>query len=484
MKKKKPTILARMIMGYLAILIPVTAVSTYTISQLSHFPKVIDSILQIDNRMKDLQQRLTDSILAEIRYERKYILTKDKELFNQYILAAREVSKRINEAITIADTARKRAALIRIKDSHARYKAEVHKELRFLYKKQPYAQNKYREKKNKAVDEILRGLRNLKICTEHDTYERIKQIGESGAKASKIAMIMSISFILLGIIVSIFITKGITRPLSLMREKTRQVATGDFACNLDISSPPEIEDMAKDFNLMCNKLKEIDKMKSAFFSLMTHELRMPLASIKEGIDLLLTGIGEKSIKKRRELLTILAEESNRLTDLVNSLLDLSKMEAGMLALNFEKSNIIPLINKVVSAMEPLAMAKNLSIHVTIPQDLPDVKMDPERVLQVLRNLVGNAIKFTPGGGYITITAQPMDGGVRVSVADTGPGISKDDVGGIFDKFKQASMTNYNKIKGTGLGLAIVKHIISAHGGKVWVESEIGQGSTFIFLLPA
>jgi two-component system sensor histidine kinase GlrK len=295
---------------------------------------------------------------------------------------------------------------------------------------------------------------------------------------------MSAGFILLGIVISIFITRGITKPLSSMRKKTRQVAGGDFECNLDLSSPPEIQDMAQDFNLMCSKLREMDKIKSDFFSLMAHELRMPLASIKEGIDLLLKGIGDEFEEKRKELLTILAEESNRLVDLVNSLLDVSKMEAGMMTFNFETSDIKPLIQKVASGMEPLAMAKNVTVNVEAPLDLPYVKMDKERILQTLRNLTGNAVKFSPVGGYVTITAQSIGGGVRVSVADTGPGIPREDLSGIFDKFKQANITSYNKIKGTGLGLAIVKHIINAHGGKVWVESEVGHGSTFIFLLPA
>jgi two-component system sensor histidine kinase GlrK len=235
---------------------------------------------------------------------------------------------------------------------------------------------------------------------------------------------------------------------------------------------------------MCRQLNTVEKMKSDFFSTMSHELRTPLASIKEGTNLLLKGIGEEFREKRKEVLTIIAEESNRLIDLVNSLLDLSKMEAGVITLNFRTSDIKPLINKAASGMEPLAMAKNVSIKMEVPSDLPDVKMDEERILQTLRNLIGNAVKFTPAGGYITISAQPVEKGMRVSVADTGPGIPKEDLNAIFDKFQQATLLSYSKIKGTGMGLAIVKHIISAHGGKVWVESEIGHGSTFIFSLPA
>jgi two-component system sensor histidine kinase GlrK len=312
----------------------------------------------------------------------------------------------------------------------------------------------------------------------------MKQLGETGAKTNKIAIILSAGFVLSGIMISIFIASSITRPLSFMRKKTREVARGHFDANLDLSSPPEIGDLVQDFNLMCNKVKEMEKMKSDFFSLMAHELRTPLASIREGTYLLLKGIGEEFKDKRNTVLTIIAEESNRSIDLVNSLLDLSKMEAGMMALNFETSNIDPLIDRAVSGIEPLAMAKNVSIKVNLPQDLPYVKMDGERILQALRNLIGNAVKFTPGGGHVTISARAMGKGVSVSVADTGPGIPKEDLNAIFDKFKQATMVSYDKIKGTGMGLAIVKHIIDAHGGRVWVESEPEQGSTFTFLLPA
>jgi len=484
LKRMRPTIFVRMVIGYLAIFIPVVAVSTYAISQLGLFHRATGDILQIDNRMRGYQQKLSDSFLTQIRYERKYIITKDKELHNQFILAEREVSKRIDEAMSIADTPHKREVLNRIKDYHGRYNSLFNEEVEFMKKKQPYPQDRYKEEKEKAVDEILWELRNLKLYTEQDTYEKIRHLGESGAKANKIATVMGAGFILSGIMISIFITRSITRPLSFLRKKTRQVAKGDFEGNLDLSSPPEIGDLAQDFNLMCNKLKEMEKMKSDFFSLMAHELRTPLASIKEGTNLLLKGVGEEDKEKRRTLLTVIAEESNRLIDLVNSLLDLSKMEAGMMALNLEKSDIRPLINKVVSGMEPLAMAKNVSIKVEIPQDLPYIKMDGERILRALRNLMGNAIKFTPGGGHVTISARPVEKGVSVSVADTGPSIPKEDLNVIFDKFKQVTIMTHNEIKGTGMGLAIVKHIISAHGGKVWVESEPGHGCTFIFLLSA
>jgi two-component system sensor histidine kinase GlrK len=178
----------------------------------------------------------------------------------------------------------------------------------------------------------------------------------------------------------------------------------------------------------------------------------------------------------------MAEESNRLIELINSFLDLSKMEAGMLRYAFFPEDITPLIYKTINGIEPLAVAKNITIEAQVNSELPVVKMDSERILQVLRNLLGNAVKFTNSGGYIQVRARPLNHGVEVSVTDTGEGIAAEDLKHIFDKFQQASKACENNNIGTGLGLSIVKHIIDAHGGKVWAESKVGIGSTFIFVL--
>jgi two-component system sensor histidine kinase GlrK len=268
-----------------------------------------------------------------------------------------------------------------------------------------------------------------------------------------------------------------------MMNKTKEISRGVFKGNLNVSSPPEISELARAFNSMCDKLNEIDKMKSDFFSSMSHELRTPLTSIKEGTNLLLEGVGGNMSVKQNRILTIISEESNRLIDLVNSLLDLSKLEAGMMPFNFTGADIRPLIDKSISETEPLAAAKNIGLKMAIAQDLPIIKMDCERILQVLRNLIGNAIKFTPDGGHVTISTQPANGGIKVAVADTGRGIPKESLNMVFDKFEQVPTAGCNKIEGTGLGLAIVKYIINTHGGMVWAESELGQGSTFIFVLP-
>ena len=483
MNRTGPTIFTRIMIGYLAIFIPLAAMSAYAFSQLVHSRNASDAILKMDSRMKDIVEKIADSILSQFRFERKYLITKDQELIRQVALAEGNVRSRIDEAISIADNAQKREVLIMLKNDYEHYRATFAEEMQFVKYKQPYSTDDYKEENNKTIDRILSGLKNLKLYSEQDAYEKMKRLRESVTKANEIAIAVASGFLLMGIIISIFITRSITLPITFMSKKTRLVAQGNFDMNLSIASPPEIEELAKDFNLMCDKLKAMDKMKSDFFSLMAHELRAPVACIKEGTSLLQKHGREEFANKREEILDIITEESNRLANLVNALLDLSKMEAGMIALNLEQSDIGPLIHKAVSGLGPRAMTKNVGVQTEIQQDLPQVKMDAERIPQALRNLIDNAVKFTQPGGQVMISANLTEKGLKVSIADTGPGIAKQDLHVIFDKFRQATMTDYNKIKGTGLGLAIVKHIINAHGGTVWVESELGHGSTFIFLLP-
>jgi two-component system sensor histidine kinase GlrK len=294
-------------------------------------------------------------------------------------------------------------------------------------------------------------------------------------------MISLFSF-LLGIVISIFVTRGIVKPLSAVKQKTQKIASGDFSGDLNLLSPPEVKDLANTINWMCYNLKQIDKIKADFFASMSHELRTPLTSIKEGINLLREKAGKETGNKQQRLLAIMAEESNRLIELINSFLDLSKMEAGMMRYTFFPEDITPLIYKAINGIEPLAEAKNITIEAQVNNGLPIVKMDSERILQVLRNLLGNAVKFTNSWGQVMISARPLNHGVEVSVMDTGEGIAEEDLIHIFDKFQQGSNVNDSNNIGTGLGLSIVKHIIDAHGGTVWAKSKIEIGSTFVFVL--
>jgi two-component system sensor histidine kinase GlrK len=480
----KLTIFSRLVIGYLAIFVLAMGVSIYAIAQLRELEDVSRTILSVDNRMITYEQKLTDIMLSMIRYEKKFIILKDDSLYDQFIGTKKEFEKSYKELLSLAETDEMRSLLESIKERYDSYCSLFEIEAAYVRSGQDYSAGDFKLKKEDHVNFVMAGLKNLRSLIQANTYMKVKSFGEAEGSASRVAIIMGIVSLAAGILISIYITMNITRPLNQIKKRTDEIARGEFREDLNLESSPEIADLARAFNIMCRKLKEIDKLKSDFFSLMSHELRTPLTTIKEGTNLLIEGMGNDGEGDKMErLLNIISEESNRLINLVNSLLDLSKMEAGMMVFNFTRTDVANLIGQVAREIEPLAETRKIRIETSVRDGLPSIKADRERVLQVLRNLMGNAVKFTPEGGSVTVSSMTVNGGVSVSVADTGAGIAEENLGTIFDKYQQVTLAGSSKIKGTGLGLSIVKHIIDAHGGKIWVESSPGKGSVFTFVLP-
>jgi two-component system sensor histidine kinase GlrK len=485
----KLSIFARLVIGYIAIFILAMAVSIYTIGQLYQLERVTRSILAVDNRFVDYEQKLSDIFLSLMRYEKKFIIIKDAGLYSQFLQAEDDFDKYYKEAVSLSDNAGAREILAELKRYYDHYQSLFQTEVQYIRSGEQYPSERYKEEKDQAIDGIIEGFKNLRAYNQQSIYNKVKKLDEIEAAAGRVAVVIGIVALTIGIIISVFITVNITKPLSVIKRKTKEIAKGNFENDLTLSSPPEIKELAQSFNLMCAKLKEIDRMKTEFFSLMSHELRTPLTTIKEGTNLFLESLkGKEVTEKQKRLITIINEECNRLINLVNSLLDLSKMEAGMMVYNFTSADIVLLINRITREMEPLTETKNITIKAGSFEGVSPVKADIEKILEVLRNLIGNAVKFTPNSGTVRISVKKgfSDLGseiVEVSVQDTGTGIARENIETIFDKFKRATFGDSGKIMGSGLGLFIVKQIITAHGGKIWVESTTGKGSTFTFTLP-
>jgi signal transduction histidine kinase len=230
------------------------------------------------------------------------------------------------------------------------------------------------------------------------------------------------------------------------------------------------------------QLAEASQHKSQFLANMSHELRTPLNAILGYTELILDNIYGEMPEKARAVLERLQSNGRHLLGLINDVLDLSKIEAGQLTLSLHDYSLTDLVHGVVSAVEPLAAEKRLTFIADVAPNLPGGRGDERRLSQVLLNLVGNAIKFTDKG-EVAIRASITDGAFTVAVCDTGPGISASDQAKIFEEFQQADSSITRKKGGTGLGLSIAKRIIEMHGGRIWVESEAGKGSTFYFTVP-
>ncbi|MBI5739262.1 MAG: HAMP domain-containing protein [Nitrospirae bacterium] len=480
----KLSIFSRLVIGYLIIFVLAITVSVYAVMQLRKVETVTVSILEVNNRLLDYDRKLADVFLSMINYERKFIITGDEDLYGRFTLAANDFNKYLKEMASTADAEYSGNAFNEIAFLSRRYISTFTEEAGHVRSGLEYPGKKYKKEKEEAANRIMNELRALRDFSQQSTYDKVEKLGAAEGNARRVVIVMGLVSLIAGTIISVYITINITKPLSLIQRKTREIAAGEFGEDLKIASPPEITELAQSFDAMCAKLKEIDRMKSDFFSLMSHELRTPLTTIKEGAVLFWEGLKEgPATDKQKRLLTIINEECGRLINLVNSLLDLSRMEAGMMVYNFVQGDISALIKRVVREMEPLLDNNNIVLETNISYTLPPVKIDMDRMLQALRNLIGNAVKFTPGGGTVKVSAHSTEKEVVVSVADNGVGIPKEKIDIIFNKYQRAVLADSGKITGSGLGLFIVKQIITAHGGRISVESTPGKGSDFTFVLP-
>lgn len=477
------TILSRLVIGYLVIFILVIAMNIFVIVRIGQFNKITQSVLMTNNALVETIGRFTDAVLSQTRYQKKLLITKDEAFYDQFLSLKMESEQYLRELLNTAETVQVKGFLNTLAEFYQAYELSLDDEVKYLKSDLSYSEQRHAQEKDRLLNIILEELDKLTRHIRQNTDEKMKELYSFGSTTRMLVAVMSGAFLVISISISLLINKTITQPFATMKKKTKEIARGNFRGDLDLTSPPEIGELADAFNLMCNKLQALDEMKSDFFNSISHELRTPLATIKIGLDLLKGGMERISKEDQRTILETSYRENNRVIDLVNSLLDLAKMEAGMMTFYFEPKELTPLINRVAEEMGPLIKAKQITLEIKIPEKLPSIKVDSERILLVLRNLIGNALKFTPAGGAVRVSALTIDDRVRVSVADTGPGIPAENLTAIFEKFRQLTIKDSPQIKGTGLGLAIARQIIISHGGKIWAESEFGKGSTFVLILP-
>ena len=235
--------------------------------------------------------------------------------------------------------------------------------------------------------------------------------------------------------------------------------------------------------ILYERTKELDRMKSEFVAVVSHEVRTPLTSIKGSLELLGDERFHVLPPPQRELLSICQANAERLITLINDILDFSKLESSKLSLNFESVEVGKIVPEAVDHIRNLAAIKGVSIDVHMEGSAGVIEADPMRVAQVITNLLGNAIKFSPDKGKIEVWARGTESEVVIDVRDHGRGISQRDLSRLFQRFAQLDSSTTRKAGGTGLGLVISKGIVEQHGGRIWVESSMGQGSTFSFALP-
>jgi signal transduction histidine kinase len=288
------------------------------------------------------------------------------------------------------------------------------------------------------------------------------------------------------LILGFVIGRFFTRPIRKLTAAARRLKEGNLSERVSVKSNDEVGELAGAFNSMAHSLEEKEKFRRQLLADIAHELRTPLTVIQGNLEAWLDGV----MPPIPENIASVHNETLLLSRLVTDLRDLSLAESGQLKLHLNRTDIIQLIKSEQSAMNISAEQHQVKLTVEVTDSIPEVNIDADRIRQVLRNLITNALRYTPPGGMVSINAvasgkQDISGSetVTVTVSDTGTGIAPADLPYMFTHFYKADHSRHRIGAGSGLGLAIVKQLVEAHGGRAWVESEVGKGSRFSFTIP-
>ncbi|GIK37504.1 MAG: two-component sensor histidine kinase [Chloroflexota bacterium] len=283
--------------------------------------------------------------------------------------------------------------------------------------------------------------------------------------------------------ISLFVSRRVVTPIRQMRQVSHIIAAGHYQERVRVSSEDELGQLAHSFNQMAASLEQVEAMRRELIANVAHELRTPLTSIKGYMEGLIDGV----LPVEPSTFQQVYREADRLHRLVSDLQELSRVEAGAFYLNRQPLQMNDLITHIADRLRPQFGEKNIALHLNLPAkpSVPPVLADEDRLSQVLLNLMGNALQYTPDGGTVTITAKTQNRELLVNISDTGVGIPPEHLPYLFTRFYRVDKSRSRVGGGSGIGLTIVKHLVEAHGGHVWVESQgVGRGSTFGFGLPA
>lgn len=490
--------------GYGILIALMVGLLIYLVSVIHQMVSINQSLSHINFRaamtalqlMRDLDQLENDT--------KKFLVTRDPGYANKVTEMRRLIIEDLDILRATGRTARERAEIEtfdRLWQRYLQVAAQSERRVRTI------------DGRANAMSPSIPSLESLRLqadvlirVTQQEIASQVQSVAVAGERAEFVSWMAGAIALGLSVIVSLFITRSILKPLDQLTEGTRALAQGDFSYHLDIPGDDKLAQLARDFNTMTERLGELDQMKKDFISHVSHELKAPLASMQEITQLLLDEIPGPLTEKQKHFLRLNLQSGRRLSAMIGNLLDLSRMEAGVMDYQRQAQDIVGLAQTALAEFQVLVGEKRLRLETELPAHALTVECDGDRIIQVIRNLLDNALKFSPPGGTIGVRVwstptppahlppywrgrlpevPPEEGYVLLAISDSGPGVPDAHKEKIFQKFHQVKRGQKLSGQGVGLGLAICRTIVEAHQGAIWVEDndEGVGGSTFYVLLP-
>ena len=341
----------------------------------------------------------------------------------------------------------------------------------------------------KAGDDLSTRATNLSFRTSNETAQVVAANRSAYRSSRNLFIAVSGASVALALGLGLLISSSLIGPIRRTEERLEEIAAGDFSGRLDVPNRDELGALARNVNRMNDELRRVygeletaSRHKSEFLANMSHELRTPLNAVIGFSQVLQQRLFGDLNEKQDEYVQDILSSGHHLLSLINDVLDLSKVEAGQVELEPAPFSLREALERGSVMVRERAARDGVQLSITLDPSVDVVRGDERRLRQVVFNLLSNAVKFTPRGGSVDIATQRIGGEVQISVADTGPGIAREDQERIFEEFQQTA-AGAEQREGTGLGLALSKRLVELHGGRIWVESDLGRGSRFVFTLP-
>jgi two-component system sensor histidine kinase GlrK len=475
----------RLVLGSLAILLIVAGVDIYALTQLRQLTALNSDLVSRHYPAIESARRLIVSVSSQLRNEKKYLIVRDAALLREFDEDADDFQRRLAALLAVEESAEGRRLLERAGVEQHAYRAAVHEQARTGGERGSASSAGYERRRDALIGRIMDRLEAYISLCDVRVGAVMSESADRTAQAETVLQELLLVSILVTVLLAAAASYSVLRPLRRVQQHIRLIGQGQFDSSMQAAVPQELRELVETVNWMGRKLKELDDLKAEFFSQISHELRAPLASLREGIQLLLDQVAGPLTAAQREALLIMKDSSQRLIQQISTLLDLSKMEAGMMEYRMAPADLKRLADGSVNKVRWLADSKRIPVRIHAPDSRVWVPMDAPRIEQVLDNLLSNALKFSPAGATVDVTIEPdpAAGGMRVAIKDAGPGIAPEDLPHIFNRFYQGRRQGTQTVAGSGIGLALAKKIIEAHQGRIWVESREGTGTTVQFVLP-